>query len=267
VPTLTAADFVVATVIQELGTATTFTRDSAAVLAALKAAKAAGAMVGHAMVVADAANSELDSFMASILELAPQGVVAKLPSLSLPGSLDGPSYLGELALKLTLNAITVGAHIRKGTIYRNRMINVMMTNAKLFFRAIGIVADVTSAGSEIAARSILRSIYHRDDVFADDGVKLLVPDFSRTSGDLYVDKWPEANKLSFAQILCLLVSTHVHVASSQLDLVPVAILLAVNEIVRARNGDKEPLLKVSEAEALLAAEPVIRKALISVLQK
>lgn len=103
-------------------------------------------------------------------------VRVSLPSLDV---VEGVPAVGELALKLVLNAITTGAHVRRGntrrvaaimymvrhvgfyvclthymihatagTVYKNRMINLMVTNRKLFHRAAGIVATFSGVSRE-----------------------------------------------------------------------------------------------------------------------
>lgn len=41
----------------------------------------------------------------------------------------------ELSTKLLLNAVSTGAHILKGKAYQNHMIDVQVTNSKLYCRA------------------------------------------------------------------------------------------------------------------------------------
>ena len=41
----------------------------------------------------------------------------------------------ELSTKLVLNAVSTGAHVLKGKIYQNHMIDVQVTNSKLYRRA------------------------------------------------------------------------------------------------------------------------------------
>lgn len=41
----------------------------------------------------------------------------------------------ELSTKLLLNAVSTGAHVLKGKIYQNHMIDVQVTNSKLYGRA------------------------------------------------------------------------------------------------------------------------------------
>ncbi len=41
----------------------------------------------------------------------------------------------ELSTKLLLNAVSTGAHVLKGKIYQNHMMDVQATNSKLYRRA------------------------------------------------------------------------------------------------------------------------------------
>lgn len=47
--------------------------------------------------------------------------------------------IAETLLKLTLNTISTGAHILKGKVYQNIMIDVRVSNIKLFYRAVDII--------------------------------------------------------------------------------------------------------------------------------
>ncbi len=70
--------------------------------------------------------------------------------------------LGEYATKLVLNAITTGAHILSGKVYRNRMIDLNISNNKLFYRTVGIVKEIVGADEDAALMSVLKSIYQTD---------------------------------------------------------------------------------------------------------
>lgn len=302
-PTLTPADFVVLVYLQEAGAHAGGAALTEAV-AAVSAARAAGASVAHAVVqlapATPAARADADAVVAQVRGAAPSGALLRLPrvcigtDLVLTSPVEGaaaaqafnvataaPSYLAELALKLTLNAVTTCGHVKKGAIYRNRMINVMMTNAKLFHRACGIVADVTGADAETARRSVIRGIYRVDGDSEqrhqpkESGATEAVVAASPTAAD------PGA-ALSLAHYLSLQVSEHVHAASSQLGIVPIAIMLASDEVARRRHhqhghastasdkhkaaaGVGRPPLTVAGAIAALADEPVIRRAIAAAL--
>lgn len=46
-----------------------------------------------------------------------------------------PHQQWELSTKLVLNAVSTGAHVLKGKVYQNHMIDVQVTNSKLYRRA------------------------------------------------------------------------------------------------------------------------------------
>lgn len=70
----------------------------------------------------------------------------------------------QFSLKLVLNAISTGAHVIRGMLFRNRMINVGINNHKLFLRAIGIVKDIAGTTIEHARNCVLRAIYQEDHI-------------------------------------------------------------------------------------------------------
>ncbi|XP_036448725.1 glucokinase regulatory protein isoform X2 [Colossoma macropomum] len=65
----------------------------------------------------------------------------------------------ELSTKLCLNAISTGAHILKGKVYRNYMIDLRVTNSKLFRRAIRMLQRFTNSTQTQCETALLRSIY------------------------------------------------------------------------------------------------------------
>jgi hypothetical protein len=76
------------------------------------------------------------------------------------------NFLAEIGVKLVLNAVTTGGHIMKGKIFGNRMVDLQVSNNKLFYRTIGIVA-ACSGGSDAAAHTaVLRALYGVDEVTA-----------------------------------------------------------------------------------------------------
>ena len=64
-----------------------------------------------------------------------------------------------LDAKLTLNAISTGAFVRAGKVYENRMIDVALTTAKLFERAVRIVAAVAGVSEARALRSVVAVLH------------------------------------------------------------------------------------------------------------
>lgn len=70
----------------------------------------------------------------------------------------------ELAVKCALNAISTGAHILKGKVYENYMVDLRLSNSKLLERGIGIVERLAKCSKENAEDAVMRSIYRKDDI-------------------------------------------------------------------------------------------------------
>jgi N-acetylmuramic acid 6-phosphate (MurNAc-6-P) etherase len=70
------------------------------------------------------------------------------------------SFFTEMSLKWCLNAVSTGAHIAKGKILSNKMIDVQVSNTKLYYRAIRIIQDFCHVEKEIAESHLLNSIYN-----------------------------------------------------------------------------------------------------------
>ena len=77
------------------------------------------------------------------------------------------NFLKEISSKWVLNAISTGAHILKGKVLRSYMIDVRVSNSKLFHRAIAIVSKFTGVNETMARECLLKAIYRVDEL-ADD---------------------------------------------------------------------------------------------------
>ena len=76
--------------------------------------------------------------------------------------------LVDFATKLVLNAVSTGANVLKGAVYGNSMINLTVSNNKLFHRSAEIVAMITGAvTAEQAGDCLLRAIHGIDAIDAD----------------------------------------------------------------------------------------------------
>ncbi|NLX20740.1 MAG: hypothetical protein GXY55_03585 [Phycisphaerae bacterium] len=84
--------------------------------------------------------------------------VEGLPKSLLPGT----HLFGEYATKLIANALTTAAHILCGKVYQNRMVDLRISNNKLYHRTLGILQDLMGVSAETARRCLLRSIYGQD---------------------------------------------------------------------------------------------------------
>ncbi|XP_071119150.1 glucokinase regulatory protein-like [Haliotis cracherodii] len=73
----------------------------------------------------------------------------------------------EIATKWVLNAVTTGAHILKGKVFQNNMVDLKVSNNKLFYRAVGIIQRYSKLSPSDAQDYLLRSIYNTDSVAAE----------------------------------------------------------------------------------------------------
>lgn len=80
------------------------------------------------------------------------------------GHFFGPHRLAEaeLAAKLCFNALTTGAHILAGKVYRNRMIDLRISNNKLYYRTLGIIQALTGSDEATARLAMHRSVFGKD---------------------------------------------------------------------------------------------------------
>jgi hypothetical protein len=68
----------------------------------------------------------------------------------------------EAGVKWVLNAISTGAHIISGKVLGNRMIDLKVSNSKLYNRAIGIVQTFSGVDTSTATNCLLTAIYGED---------------------------------------------------------------------------------------------------------
>ncbi len=67
----------------------------------------------------------------------------------------------ELTLKLALNAITTGGHIIAGKVYGNVMIDLRISNNKLYYRAIGLIARLLNISDKEAQKALHFAIFEQ----------------------------------------------------------------------------------------------------------
>uniref|UniRef100_A0A3Q4HC20 Glucokinase regulatory protein-like n=1 Tax=Neolamprologus brichardi TaxID=32507 RepID=A0A3Q4HC20_NEOBR len=68
----------------------------------------------------------------------------------------------ELSTKLVLNAVSTGAHVLKGKIYQNHMIDLQVTNTKLYRRATRLLQKLSACPEEKCEEALLKAIYRVD---------------------------------------------------------------------------------------------------------
>ena len=85
--------------------------------------------------------------------------IINIPSL---GFTPGMHNQAEFALKLALNALSTGAHVMIGKVYENRMIDLRISNNKLYFRSLMIIETLTGCSTEKAKSSLHRAVFRKD---------------------------------------------------------------------------------------------------------
>jgi len=68
-----------------------------------------------------------------------------------------------LRLKIALNTISTCAFVIAGKVFGNRMIDLRVSNAKLFERAVAIVSEVARVDAVAARRAVVGAIHRSDD--------------------------------------------------------------------------------------------------------
>lgn len=89
--------------------------------------------------------------------------VIEVPSL---GFRTGTYNEAEFALKLALNAVTTGGHTLAGRVYHNRMIDLRLSNSKLYARAIRTIAELASVDEGTARTALHRAVFKTDKLSA-----------------------------------------------------------------------------------------------------
>ncbi|XP_054479907.1 glucokinase regulatory protein isoform X2 [Anoplopoma fimbria] len=73
----------------------------------------------------------------------------------------------ELSTKLLLNAVSTGAHVLKGKIYQNHMVDVQVTNSKLYCRATRLLQKLSGCPESRCEEALLKAVYQVDKLTAD----------------------------------------------------------------------------------------------------
>ncbi|KAM8903567.1 glucokinase regulatory protein isoform 3-T3 [Spinachia spinachia] len=73
----------------------------------------------------------------------------------------------ELSTKLLLNAVSTGAHVLKGKIFQNHMVDVQVTNSKLYRRATRLLQKLSGCPESRCEEALLKAVYRVDELTAD----------------------------------------------------------------------------------------------------
>ncbi|KAM9830509.1 glucokinase regulatory protein isoform 3-T3 [Syngnathus typhle] len=76
-------------------------------------------------------------------------------------------HMWELSTKLVLNAVSTGAHILKGKVFHNHMIDVQVTNSKLYRRATHLIQKLSGHPAAKCEEALLKAIYQVDHLTED----------------------------------------------------------------------------------------------------
>uniref|UniRef100_A0A3B4B7D8 SIS domain-containing protein n=1 Tax=Periophthalmus magnuspinnatus TaxID=409849 RepID=A0A3B4B7D8_9GOBI len=133
----------------------------------------------------------------------------------------------ELSTKLMLNSISTGAHVLKGKIYQNYMIDVQVTNSKLYQRATRLLQKFSGRSEIQCQEALLKAVYAKEEL--NDSIALK-------------DVCAHAKRVVPLALVCLLTGCSLVEAESNLENQPI-----IRDAVTAGNtGRKKNILSEPE---------------------
>ncbi|CAM4529046.1 glucokinase regulatory protein [Caretta caretta] len=138
----------------------------------------------------------------------------------------------ELSTKWILNTVSTGAHVLKGKILHNYMVDLRISNSKLFRRALSILQRFTGHSQARCLEGLLQTIYDAE---------VLSDDIRNTEISKHIAIATEKKKVVPTALLCLLRNCSVQEAQLRLDTSPsirAAIESSLNAPGRKRGADK-----------------------------
>uniref|UniRef100_A0A3Q1BCL1 SIS domain-containing protein n=1 Tax=Amphiprion ocellaris TaxID=80972 RepID=A0A3Q1BCL1_AMPOC len=118
----------------------------------------------------------------------------------------------ELSTKLVLNAVSTGAHVLKGKIYQNHMIDVQVTNSKLYRRATRLLQKLSGRPESQCEEALLKTIY---------GANKLTLDMTTSDVITHTCTAVTRTKVVPLALVCLLTGCSLREAESHLERQPV----------------------------------------------
>ncbi|XP_064783110.1 glucokinase regulatory protein [Oncorhynchus masou masou] len=118
----------------------------------------------------------------------------------------------ELSSKLVLNAVSTGSHVLKGKIYRNHMVDLQVTNSKLYHRATHILQKLSGVSLTQCEEALLKAIYH---------VEQLPEDITSAGVTTHTFTASRRNRVVPLALVCLLIGCSLSEAESRLESHPV----------------------------------------------
>nr|XP_028581257.1 glucokinase regulatory protein isoform X1 [Podarcis muralis] len=138
----------------------------------------------------------------------------------------------ELSTKWILNTVSTGAHVLKGKILRNYMVDLRVSNSKLFWRAVSILQRFSGQPHAKCLEGLLQAIYDPEP---------LSEDLRTAPVSKHIAVATDKSKVVPTALLCLLRSCSVPEARARLDAAPslrAALDTALNAPGRKRGADK-----------------------------
>ncbi|XP_061571587.1 glucokinase regulatory protein isoform X2 [Cololabis saira] len=118
----------------------------------------------------------------------------------------------ELSTKLVLNAVSTGAHVLKGKTYQNYMIDVQVTNSKLYRRATRLLQKLSGHPEGRCEEALLKAIY---------GVDELTEEITFCDINKHTDVAQNRRKVVPLALVCLLTGYSLKEAETHLEQKPV----------------------------------------------
>ncbi|KAM4537642.1 glucokinase regulatory protein isoform 1-T1 [Fundulus diaphanus] len=121
-------------------------------------------------------------------------------------------HMWELCTKLVLNAVSTGAHILKGKVYQNYMIDLQVTNSKLYRRAARLLQKLSGHPEPRCEEALLKAIYQVDKL-TEDTLTCDLKTHTHAAG--------KGKKVVPLALVCLLTGCSIKEAKSHLEQKPV----------------------------------------------
>uniref|UniRef100_A0A8C8SPT5 Glucokinase regulator n=1 Tax=Pelusios castaneus TaxID=367368 RepID=A0A8C8SPT5_9SAUR len=138
----------------------------------------------------------------------------------------------ELSTKWILNTVSTGAHVLKGKILHNHMVDLRVSNSKLFWRAVSILQRFTGHSQARCQEGLLKTIYDPE---------VLSDEIRSAELSKHIAIAAEKNQVVPTTLLCLLRNCSVQEAQVRLDTSPsirAAIEASLNAPGRKRGADE-----------------------------
>ncbi|XP_041834434.1 glucokinase regulatory protein isoform X2 [Melanotaenia boesemani] len=121
-------------------------------------------------------------------------------------------HMWELSTKLVLNAVSTGAHILKGKIYQNHMMDVQVNNSKLYRRAARLLQKLSGRPESQCEEALLKAVYRVDN---------LTKDITSCDITMHTRAAKNGRKVVPLALVCLLTGCSVKEAESHLEQRPI----------------------------------------------